>query len=42
MDFQIEKTLGDGLKILRKHYSILFDLYYLCLVAGFTSGSTQD
>ncbi|MGB3237839.1 MAG: hypothetical protein WBB29_06065 [Geitlerinemataceae cyanobacterium] len=38
MDFQIRKDTRRWFKDIEKHYPILFDLYYLCLVAGFTSG----
>lgn len=38
MDFQLRKDARRWFKDIEKHYPILFDLYYLCLVAGFASG----
>ncbi len=35
MDFQLRKDARRWFKDLEKHYPTLFDLYYLCLMAGF-------
>lgn len=35
MDFQLRKDARRWFKDVEKHYSTLFDLYYLCLMAGF-------
>ncbi len=38
MDFQLRKDARRWFKDISNHYPLLFDLYYLCLMAGFASG----
>ncbi|HAG80006.1 MAG TPA: hypothetical protein DCL61_02290 [Cyanobacteria bacterium UBA12227] len=38
MDFQLRKDARKWFKDISSNYPILFDLYYLCLMAGFASG----
>lgn len=38
MDFQLRKDARKWFKDIYANYSILFDLYYLCLMAGFAAG----
>jgi len=38
MDFQLRKDARKWFKDISHHYPILFDLYYLCLMAGFAAG----
>jgi len=38
MDFQLRKDARQWFKHISTHYPILFDFYYLCLMAGFASG----
>jgi hypothetical protein len=38
MDFQLREDARKWFKDISDHYPLLFDLYYLCLMAGFASG----